>query len=157
VTPTKAEEQLPASVGTEVVPVQLVHAFHMEKAKGGKNRKQVLIISVPVCEKTRDGLRDTVESLLYTLPCVGSAMLMSNTTVAVMPKDKFDDEQADAVVRQVAKYRYLEPSQYEIQKLSSSSPVARRLVKKFRAEVSARKSRVGAGASSLQAATRGGG
>lgn len=150
--PTSAEKTKKAETIVEWLPV-----FHTEEREGERKQVPVLLVSIPVCDMTKDGLRDTIVNHLCQLRCVAGALRLSKTAVAVIPVEKFDSEQVEAIVCNVARYRLLEPDQYRVRKLKSATPAAKALRKLFCTELPRALSTAGAGAIPLQLATQGSG
>jgi len=135
-------------------PIGLALVYHIETIGGKRRRKEVLLISIPLCSKTKRGLTDTVESHVTNLPCVAAALLLSNTAVAVIPPEgKFDTEQVEAIVCNLATYRDLGADDYRIVRLLSKNPATKALRHNFITELKRAKNRAGSGNIPLELAT----
>lgn len=139
-----------------VTTVDVVKAYHSEKTEGRLRRRAILIVRIPLCQKTMLGFSDTVENYVSDLSCVAAALQLSSTEVAVIAVDTFDAEQVEAVVCTLARYRELSNDQYIVRKLPSTTATAKELRRSFDKKLQRAMSRAGAGAIPLQFATSSG-
>ncbi len=98
--------------------------YPTEKAGSTKKRRTVMLISMPVCPKTKSGFTDTIEGYLDRNGI--TVIRLSNTVVTVVPDTKFVEGQISAILDSVARYRGLEPTQLERRRLSGSSAASLR-------------------------------
>lgn len=106
----------PPSTATDTnMTVEYAMFYPTQKVGGKKRRRTVMLIVMPVCTKTKDGFRDTVESYLDRNGI--TVVRLSSTHVAIVPDEKFVDGQVRGILDSVARYRGLTPDQLRRRRL----------------------------------------
>ncbi len=114
----------PSSDQGKNLAVEYAMFYPTEKVGTTKKRRTVMLISMPVCPKTKSGFNDTIEGYLDRNGI--TVIRLSNTVVAVIPDEKFIAGQIAAILDSVARYRNLAPEQLKRQRLSGSSALSLR-------------------------------
>ncbi len=98
--------------------------YPTEKVGNTKKRRTVMLLSMPVCAKTKSGFNDTIEGYLDRNGI--TVVWLSNTVVAIVPDKKFVEGQVAAILDSVARYRNLTPDKLARRRLSGASATALR-------------------------------
>lgn len=114
----------PSTASGKDMVVEYTMFYPTEKVGNSKKRRTVMLISMPMCEKTKSGFSDTIEGYLDRNGI--TVVRLSSTVVAIVPDAKFVEGQVPAILDSVARYRNLSPDQLKRQRLSGAATSALR-------------------------------